>query len=179
LPRTSFSSATRGTYQKTISIPAEEFGKPKTNPPEVVDQGDVTLYAFTVNTDKMTYKFPIPSDYAGGDMEFLVIWTNDGGVDDNGKAAKWQLDYQVSGEGDSVDGDHGNSPKSVEDTYTSASGWIEHHTAAMTIGSPDFTGKLCILLKISAVTPTGAALTCEPHLIGICYTYTAIWGRKP
>lgn len=162
-----------GTYSKTVSVPAEEFGRPNTNPPTVVDQDNLTLYSFTLNTDRVTYKFPIPTDYDSGSFEFWVVWTNDGGVDDNGKDVKWQLDYQVGDEGDAISGSHANSPKSVEDTYTSGSGWVEHHTAHMSIAESDFTGKLCIYLKLSAVTPTGTALTCEPHLIGMCFTYTA------
>ena len=162
-----------GTYEKTVAVPAEEFGKPYTNPPTVVNEVNLTLYRFTLNTDKMTYKFPVPSDYAEGDMKFYIIWTNDGGTDDKGKNVKWQLDYQVAHEGDVISGSHANSPKSVEDTYESDSGWVEHHSGIMTIGAADFAGKLCIYIKISAVTPTGTPLTCEPHLIGLCFTYTA------
>lgn len=162
-----------GTYSKTFAIDADEFGRPFTNPPDVVDQDNLTLYSFTLNTDKMTYKFPVPTDYDSGAFEFMVVWTNDGGVDDNGLAVKWQLDYQVGDEGDVISGSHANSPKSTEDTYDSASGWVEHHTDWMSIAEADFSGKLCIFLKLSAVTPTGAALTCEPHLLGMCFRYTA------
>lgn len=179
MPRIGFSPATRGTFSKTVSISAEEFGLPNTNPPGIVDQDNITLYKFTLNTDLITHKLPVPSDWAGGDISFWVVWTNDGGVDDNGKAAKWQIDYQVGEEGDAVSGSHANSPKSVEDTYDSASGFIEHHTGLMTIAEADFLGKLCIFLKLSAVTPGGTPLTCEPHLVGMCFTYRAIWGRKP
>uniref|UniRef100_A0A6M3M990 Uncharacterized protein n=1 Tax=viral metagenome TaxID=1070528 RepID=A0A6M3M990_9ZZZZ len=179
MPRVSFSLATRGTFSKTVSVPAEEFGRPNTNPPDIVDQDNLTLYKFTLDTDLITYKLPVPSDWAGGDIKFWVVWTNDGGVDDNGKAAKWQLDYQIGDEGDAVSGSHANSPKSVEDTYDSDSGWVEHHTGYMAIAADDFSGKLCIYAKLSAVTPVGAALTCEPHLIGMCYTNRAVWGRKP
>lgn len=159
---------------KRISIPADVFGKPNTNPPAVVDQSNVTLYSFTVNTDSATYKFPIPSDYYRGDISFQVIWTNDGGTDDNGKTVKWQISYQTGTEGDTISGNHANSPKSIQDTYTSASGWIEHHADKMTIAAADFAGKTCIYISLSAITPTGTALTSEPHLMGICYIYTAI-----
>ncbi|GAH49399.1 unnamed protein product, partial [marine sediment metagenome] len=174
-----FSPATKGAFSKTVSIPAEEFGLPFTDPPDIVDQDNLSLYSFVVNTDKLTHKFPIPSDYAGGDITFWLVWTNDGGEDDNGKAVKWRLDYQVGDEGDVISGSHDNSPKSVEDTYDSDAGWVEHHTGKMTIAEADFSGKLCLFLKLSAVTPDGAALTCEPHLIGLCYTNIAKWGRKP
>lgn len=156
---------------RTVSIPADEFGRPNLNPPDVVDIDNVTLYSFALNTDKVTFKFPVPSDYYTGDLEFWVVWTNDGGNDDDGLNAKWQMDYQTANEGDPVNGSHANSPKSVEDAYVGAVGYVEHHTGLMTIGAADFAGKLCIYLKFSAVTPAGAALTCEPHMIGVCFRY--------
>ena len=119
MPRIQVSPATRGTFSKKVSLPAEEFGKPNTNPPGIVDQDNLTLYNFTLDTDRVTYKFPVPNDYAGGDIYFSILWTNDGGVDDNGLAAKWQLDYQVGDEGDVISGSHASSPKSTEDTYDS------------------------------------------------------------
>ena len=171
-PRT-LVALTDSTIVKTIPLAADAFGRPNTNPPNVIDQDNLTLYAFTLNTDSLTVKFPVPWDYASGDIIFNVIWTNDGGVDDNGKNAKWQLDYQVGATGDVISGSHANSPKSVEDAYPSASGFVEAHTGNMTIAAADFAGKQCIFAKLSAVTPAGTALTCEPHLVGICYTYTA------
>jgi len=156
---------------RLTSIPVDQFGRPNLNPPDVVDIDNVTLYEFTLNTDKMTYKFPVPLDYDSGNIEFTVVWTNDGGTDDQNKFVKWQLDYQTAAEGDAINGSHANSPKTVEDEYLSASGWIEYHTAAMTIAAADFAGKSCIFIKISAITPVGAALTCEPHLLGICFNY--------
>lgn len=178
MPRSSFTPAMRGTYEKTVSLAADTFGRPNTNPPTVVDQDNLTLYAFTLNTDKMTLKFPVPYDYYGGDIGFFVIWTNDGDTDDQNTFAKWQLDYQVGAEGDVISGSQANSPKSVEDEYLSALGWVQYHTGYMTIAAADFAGKSCIFLKVSAVTPVGAALTCDPHLLGMCYTHTAIWGRR-
>lgn len=162
-----------GTYEKITSIPADEFGRPNTNPPDIVDQDNLTLYSFTVNTDKMTFKFPLPRDYYQGSLKFSVIWTNDGGTDDDGRNVKWQFDYQVGSEGDVISGSATGSPISVEDTYVGTLGWIEHHTVDMEILESVFSGKQCIYLKLSAVTATAPALTCEPHLTGICHTYTA------
>lgn len=162
-----------GTVVKTVSMSADEFGRPNTNPPEIVDQDNLTLYSFTLNTDKLTLKFPAPYDYDSGDIEFQVIWTNDGGTDDNGKNVKWQIDYQVGSEGDVISGSHANSPKTVEDTYESASGFVEHHTAFVAIAAADFAGEQCIFIKLSAITPPATALSCEPHLIGLCRRYTA------
>jgi len=179
MPRIGFSPATKGTFLKTVAVPADEFGLPYTNPPGIVDLDNLTLYKFTLNDDQVTYKLPVPSDYHSGDATFSVIWTNAGDTDDNGKVVKWRLDYQVGGEGDVISGDHGSSPKNTEDTYTSALGWVEHHSGIVTIAEADFLGRLCLFLKLSAVTPVGTPLTGEPHLIGVCYTYRAIWGRKP
>lgn len=156
---------------RTVSISADVFGRPNLNPPDVVDIDNVTLYEFTLNLDKMTFKFPVPSDYHEGDFTFFVVWTNDGDTDDNGKDVKWQLDYQTSTAGDPINGSHANSPKVINDTYTSDTGWIEHNTEVMTIAAADFAGKTCIYIKLSAITPDGVALTCEPHLLGVCYTY--------
>ena len=158
---------------KTISVGADAFGRPNTNPPTVVDQDNLTLYSFTVNTDRVTYKFPVPFDYDGDPILFYVVWTNDGGTDDLNKWVKWQLDYQTAAEGDVVSGDHANSPKSVEDQYTSNSGWVECHSDVMEIQASDFAGKTCIFLKLMAVTAPDIVLSCEPHLIGLCFTYNA------
>jgi len=168
----------RGTGSETFYtcegfLPADQFGKPKTDPPEIVDQDNVTLYAFTLNNDKVTIKFPLPTNYVSGPLSFKVAWTNDGGIDDNGKDVKVQLDYQVAAEEETIAGSHANSPKTIEDTYTSASGWIQHRTGYMNIAATDFTFGDCIFLKLSFVTPTGTALSCEPHLLGICMKYLA------
>jgi len=171
-PRQTIGSA-GATYTKTISLPADELGKPVANNPVVVDHDNVTLYSFTVNTDILTYKLPIPSDYASGGLKLNVVWTNDGGSDDNDKNVKAQFDYQTATEGDAISGSHANSPKTVEDTYESASGWIEFHSDYVTIAEADFTDKFCIYVKISFVTPTPTALSCKPHLMGLCLQYMA------
>jgi hypothetical protein len=160
-------------YTKTENIPADELGKPAANNPTVVDQANLTLYSFTVNTDFMTYKLTVPSDYASGGLKFNVVWTNDGGVDDLNKNVRAQFDYQIGAEGDSVDGSHANSPKNVNDSYTSAAGWIEHHSDYVTIAESDFTGKECVYVKVSFVTASATVLTCNPHLIGVCLQYEA------
>lgn len=162
-----------GTHSERISVSSDEFGRPNTNPPNIVTQDNIQLLSFTIDTDSAFYKFPVPSDYASGDMVFEVIWTNDGGSDDNGLAVKWEIGYQVGDEGDQVSGSHANSPKSSEDTYVGTTGWVEHHTNLITIGVGDFTGEDCVFLKLSAITPVGTELSCEPHLIGMCFIYTA------
>jgi len=162
-----------GTYTKRLSIGADAFGKPAANVPTVVDQDNITLYAFTVNTDLMTYKMPVPADYASGDLLITAIWTNDGGVDDLNKNVRAQMDYQISAEGEIVSGSHANSPKNVNDAYTSNAGFIDCRTGAMTIAAADFAIGDCVFWKISFVTAPVTALTCEPHLVGMCIQYTA------
>lgn len=159
---------------RTVSLSSDAFGRPNTNPPDIVEINNVLLYEFTLNTDKMFFKFPVPSDYHEGDFTFFVVWTNDGGADDNEKDVKWQIDYQTATMGDPINGSHANSPKVINDTYTSDTGWIEHHTGIMTIAAADFAGKTCIYIKLTAITPDGVVLTCEPHLVGVCFTYNLI-----
>lgn len=161
-----------GTHVRIHQMDTSHLGKNPTNPPVVVVQDNVILYEFTVDTDEIHASLPIPHDYASGDLNFSVVWTNDGGVDDNGLNVEWQLSYQTATEGDAVNGSHANSPKTIVDTYTSDSGWIEHHSGVMTIASADFSGKVCIIVKISAIT-TADPLSCEPHLMGVCLTYIA------
>lgn len=160
-------------FTKTVQVSADELGRGAANNPTVVDRDNITLYSFTVNTDFMTYKLPIPSDYASGGLKFNVVWTNDGGVDDQNKNVRAQFDYQTATEGDVVSGSHGNSPKNVNDTYTSGAGWIMHYSDYVTIAEADFTGKTCIFLKVSFVTAPPTVLTCEPHLVGVCLQYSA------
>jgi len=162
-----------GYYTKTVSISSDEFGRPNVNPPTIVEQGNIILYSFTVDTDKIFFKYPIPSDYAEGSLDFFAVWTNDGGVDDNGKNVKWQIDYQVAAEGDPVDGSHANSPKTIDDAYIGATGWIEHHTGVMSIAQADFDGKLCLYIRLMAITALPTILTCDPHLVGVCLSYSA------
>lgn len=162
-----------GTYIKEIDMPAGQFGLPNTNPPSLVDQDNITLYKFTVNTDKITVKWEIPSDYDGGDVEIELDWTNDGGVDDNGKNVKWQLDFQTTAIGGAVSGSHASSPLSIEDTYESASGWILHETGGMDIPEAAITGKNHIFMKLTAVTAPATALSSEPHLECFCLYYRA------
>ena len=126
----------------------------------------------------MTYKFPIPYDYVEGDMVFNVVWTNDGGVDDLNKNVQWRLEYQVGSEGDVISGFHANSPKAIVDAYTSNSGWVECHAGAMTIAAADFAGEQCIFLRLMAITAPAVVLTCDPHLVGMCYTYTAQYDKN-
>ncbi len=164
---------TTETYTKRVSLPAEVFGKAAATTPTIVTLDNLTLYAFTLNADLMTFKFSLPGDYDSGPLRFNVIWTNDGGADDNGLNVRWQFDFQVSTEGGILSGSHTDSPKTAEDTYLGAQGNVEMRTPFIEIPAEDFVGQECVFIKLTAVTPVGAALTCNPRLVGICFAYTA------
>jgi len=161
------------TYTKVIHIPSLELSRPNTNPPAIVQQDNIMLMAFSVDTDVLYYTWLKPTDYAGGDVNIAFGWTNDGGTDDNGLNVKARLDYQTFALGDPLDGSHASSPQYVEDTYTSDTGWILHKTGDITIGESALTGKNGLSFKISFVTPSGSALTCDPHLAFFHIEYTA------
>lgn len=169
-PKDAITDATRAEIRH---LTAAALGRPNTNPPSIVQQDNTELLAFTVGTDQIYYGWEIPSDYAGGDLIINAHWTNDGGVDDNTKDIKLQIDYQSCDDGDVISGNHANSPRTIEDTYASAAGWIIHTTGNITIPAADFTGEHIVAMKISFVAPAGAALTCDPHLISLMIEYTA------
>lgn len=163
-----------GTITKTKQLDIDALTKPPVNPPTVVTQDNTIMLEFTVDTDELYKNFPVPDDYAQtGGLGFHVMWTNDGGVDDNGLNVKVQLSNQTSAVGDSIAGNHANSPKTTEDTYTSASGHILHRTEVMTIAHADVSGMNCVHVQIMFVTPAGGALTCDPRMLGMCVVYTA------
>ncbi len=174
MPRITFTPGRIHKFLEKSHIPAAALGRPNVNPPNIVIQDNVELLAFTVGTDRVFYAWDVPPDYDGGDLQIQAEWTNDGGVDDNGLDVKVQIDYQTYDTGDPLSGSHANSPKSIEDTYTSASGWIFNVTGLMTIAAADFAGKHGITMKISFVTPAGGALTADPHLVCIQLLYNAI-----
>ena len=166
----------KGLYQKILSRPAEEFGRGSTNPPTVVTKDCALVYAFTPDKDELFWSFPVPIDFDNGDLEFGIVWTNDGGVDDKGKRVKWELSYRVGADRDSIAGYHKNSPKTVIDRYRRKKGWIEQHADWITIQEKDFNiakGQVvCINLRLRALS-VGNPLTCEPHFVGMCIRYIA------
>jgi len=170
----SIPAALDGYHYEIVSYDVQNLGKNPTNPPVIVIIDNCALWKFTVDTDKVHSTFPVPGDYWGLDIDFYVVWTNDGGVDDNTKNVTWQINYQTAKDGDQVSGSHANSPKSVTDSYNSTSGWIEHTTGKMTVGYADFQTKKCLIVRIMAITPPGDALTCEPHMLGVCIGYWAV-----
>ena len=144
-----------------------------------LDTSNAQLFAFTVGTDQIYVAFDPPNDYVPNtDIEVEAEWTNDGGTDDNGLDIKLQIDYQTTNFGEAINGSHANSPRSIEDTYTSALGWILHETGGIDIPGSEMVGKHSLFMKISFVAPAGSALTSEPHLTGISIMYQAYLDKK-
>ena len=167
-----FVALTDTTRTEIKHLPASALGRPNLNPPDIVTQDNTEMLAFTVGTDQIFFSWEVPDEYAGGDLLLSAHWTNDGGVDDNGLDVKVQVDYQTYNDGDAISGNHANSPRDIEDTYTSASGWIMHTTGNITIPAADFAGEHIVAMKISFVAPAGGALTAEPHLLGFMLMYS-------
>jgi len=167
-----WAAETYGVISDTVlnNIDAIALGKNNTNPPAEDFIDNVFVLKFTVGTDKVHKNLTKPSDYQGTDgLNFSYIWTNDGGVDDQNKDVKGQISYQVSNTGDVISGTLDTI--SVEDTYTSALGYVEHQSDVMNIPHADFTDETCIYITFSFEAPAGTALTSEPYLIGICISY--------
>ena len=167
-----WAAAEYGVISSTVAlnIDAIALGKNVTNPPADDFIDNVFILKFTVGTDKVHKNIHKPSDYQGElGLNFSYIWTNDGGVDDQNKDVKGQIAYQVSNTGDVVSGTLDTI--SIEDTYTSASGYVEHQSDVMNIPHADFTDETCIYITFSFEAPAGTALTSEPYLIGICLSY--------
>jgi len=150
------------------------LGKPGVGAaPEIVIQDNAKLLAFTVNTDSFFYEWTIPTNYAGGGLEVAIHWTNDGDTDDLNKNIKFELSYQVYSIGGSIAGSHANSPKVVDDAYTSGAGWVPHTAPSMTIAHADIVGQHAVHLKGMFITADATVLSCEPHLISISKTFEA------
>lgn len=162
-------TSTTMTVNTTLS--AENIGRSQVNTPTVVDQDNLQLLNFAIG-DEVFIKFPVPSNYAADGVTIIPIWTNDGGVDDQNLFVKAQTDYQVAASGEATNGSHANSPRVQEDQYTSASGWIEHRFAGITIPDGEIAAEECVFIKLSFIAPAADPLSCNPHLIGVCLGYT-------
>ncbi len=146
---------------------ATNLGRPNLNPPDVVIEDNVQLFAFTLNTDIVFGFWDVTQNYAGGDLIIKVEWTNDGSINEVGDAVKVQIDYQVLTVGQVLSGSHANSPKTTEDTYPNNLGWVFNITESMTIAAADFVGAHGVYFKLSFVTPGGGAISGDPHLVGL------------
>ena len=161
------------TRSHTEHVQAGKFGRPNVNPPAVVTVDNALLLEFDVDTDIVHYKWELSEHYVPGtDLLIAFHWTNDTGVDDNGKNVKIQVDYLPVSDGDVLSGSHANSPRHIDDAYTSDLGSVFHTTGAITIPAADFAGKHQIEMKFMFVTADAVALTGKPRLDAMMITYT-------
>ncbi len=161
------------TRSHTEHVQAGKFGRPNTNPPDIVTVDNSLLLEFDVNTDRVFYKWEVSEHYVSGTpLDLFFHWTNDGGTDDNTKNVKIQVDYLPVSDGEVLSGSHANSPRHIDDAYTSASGSVFHTTDAITIPAADFAGKHQIEMKIMFVAADATALTGKPRLNAMMITYT-------
>ncbi len=163
------------TIVKHVHLDVGRFKIPAAGAPTVVVQDNVAMLSFNQNDTESAYlRWVIPDDYVSGDLAIIIVWTNDGGVDDNGKNVRWQLNYQVvTGPGDSIEGSHANSPKTINDTYTSATGHLVHMTDPTVLAAADFAGAHGIAFRLTAIAAAPTELTGEALFLGAAVNYTA------
>jgi len=163
------------TYTKHEHIDLGLFKIPAAATPNIVAQDNAIIFFFNQNgSEHVHLRWPKGArNYAGGDLKIFAHWTNDGGVDDNGKNVRWEISYQVVTSGGSIAGNHANSPKTINDTYTSDTGHLEHTSPAATIAAADFASAHGIIMKFTAIVPADTALTGEAGLLGFALEYEA------
>lgn len=150
-------------------ISASELGKNPKNPPISDTYGITGVLEFGLNGDQAQYKYPLPPDYAGGDITVHFHWTKSTANDDqSGKHVKWQLKYLMI-DGETENCNSGESTDSVEDEYESAvtTTQIVYKTESITIADDSFIPHDILIMQIMAITPAGAALDDAPALVAI------------
>ena len=168
-------SLASGTRTQHVHWTASELGKNKTNPPAVNQYGICKVVEFTVNTDKVHYKFLVPDDYASGDFLIHINWTRSTtGSDESGKTVKWQIKNLVIN-GTSDEWATGENTDTVQDVYDSSSETdkIVYETGDMTIAAAEFSAEELVILEIMTVTVDSGVALSEPALVSLGYNYTA------
>lgn len=129
---------------------------------------------FTVNTDSAYRIFKIPSNYVTG-ASFHVHWTKESGVagntNQNGNAVRWRISYTVS-PGGGADVNVAPTVIEVEDTYDDAGTTTRIMQRTANVAASGFVATYYVAICVEAVTPVGAALTCDPALVTADLTYT-------
>jgi len=163
------------TFTEHIHIPASELGRNVTNPPIVNSYGICKVAEFTVDTDKVKYKWLVPTNYASGDITVHVNWTRSTtGDDESAETVKWQIkNLAINGTSEEVA--TGENTDAVQDAYTSSSTTdkIGYETDPITIAAAEFAIGEIILFEIMAVTVDSGTPLTEPALISLGFTYTA------
>lgn len=168
------SNAGTGYYTKRIHVPVTTLLKPPAKAPTVAVYGVTPALEFTVDSDAANYFFRIPNDWDGDDINIKLEWTRSStGSDDSGKTVKWQIKYLATSLGDNCNG----SPTTltVEDSYDSndVNTQIIYETDYFTLPAASLSGKEVVAMEVSAVTPTGTALS-EPALLTMSIEYTTL-----
>ena len=164
-----------GHYRKEVHIGIGQFKTPAAGAPAIATQDNTTMLSFAQNdTESIFLTWKVPEDYAGGDLTVEIHWTNDSGVDDEGKNVRWELNYQtVALALGSIAGDHANSPKVVNDTYTSATGHLFHTADMATVAAADFAGDHQVQFRLTAIAPAAVAMTGEAQFLEMMISYDA------
>ena len=169
-------SLAAGTYTEHIHITSSELGKNVTNPPVVDHYGITKVAEFTVNTDKVSYKYLIPLTYASGDLSIHLNWTRSTtGGDESGKTVKWQVKNLVIN-GTSENCNSGEiTNDAIQDVYdaSSTTTQIVYQTESITIGSAEFTNGELLIIEIMAVTVDSGVALSEPALVSIGFEFTS------
>jgi len=168
----SLASGTRTAHEHWT---ASELGKNVTNPPVVDHFGICKVLKFTVNTDKISYKFLIPDDYASGDLLIHINWTRSTtGTDESGKTVKWQVKNLVIN-GTSEEIASGENTDAIQDVYDSSSTTdkICYQSGNITIAAAEFSAEELIIMEIMAVTVDSGVALSEPALVSLGFEYTA------
>ena len=164
----------RGRYTHREHLGVGTFRIPAAGAPANNVQDNTAMLGFNQNDTEDAYtSWEVPSRYAGGDLGVQMHWTNDGGIDDNGKNVRWEVNYQTMDDGDSVAGNHASSPKVIDDTYTSATGYLMHTSPMAAIAAADFAAAHEIRIRLTALAAAPVQLTGESQLTGILLMYDA------
>lgn len=166
---------TSPTYTRYVHLNTAHFKIPAAGAPAVNVQDNTVMLGFNQNDSESIFmSWAVPTDYAGGDLSMTIHWTNDGGVDDNGKNVRWEINYQtVVSPGGSIAGDHANSPKLLNDTYTSATGHLEHTTGTATIAAADFALAHHVHIRLTALVAAATQMTGDSQFLEMELEYTA------
>ena len=162
---------TRSYHEPTIT--PESGSNAPGQQPSLSLVGTTVVAHYTVNTDNSYRIFKIPSNYVDG-AAFHVHWTKEGGAggdgNQNGNATRWRISYTVS-PGNGADINVAPTVLEVEDTYDDAGTTtrIMHRTASVVASG--FVPNYYVAMCIEAITPVGAALTCEPALVTADLTF--------
>jgi len=162
------------TFTRHIVVSTSELGKNPEHPPTIKAYGVTPALEFTVGTDLAYCIRHVASRYTDGtDINISIMWTRSAtGTDESTKTVKWQIKYLVIKQGENCNS--GETTATVQDTYDSSSTTeqVIYQTDNITIPASSITSGDCVILEISAITPTGTALS-EPALVAVCCTYTA------